>query len=336
MSLTSATIIFALLFFGPLLLHVIERNLELYFLVLGVAATVLCGGPYTEPAIKALSEPLPITAAVVGFALLFRHTREPLDRGFERLRERLPRPLLTAISIFVLGMVASAITAIVAALVLVEMIGLLRVNADAQAKVAVAGCFALGLGAALTPIGEPLSTLASHGLNLPFFGLFLILGPYVVPGVAVAAIAAGFWSRGEGQVQCVDRHIRETPRQALIKGAKVFVFIAGLVLVSEAFAPLASRYVGGLGKTALYWMNVVSAVLDNATLVALEVHGISAPRAREALLSLLISGGLLIPGNIPNIIVAGRLRITSARWARAALPIGLAMLVACFAALSLR
>ena len=133
----------------------------------------------------------------------------------------------------------------------------------------------------------------------------------------------------------MDRHVRETPRQALAQGVKVFAFIASLVLVSEAFAPLASRYVGALGKTALYWRNVVSAVLDNATLVALEVHGISVARAREALLSLLISGGLLIPGNIPNIIVAGRLRITSARWARAALPLGLAMLVACFIALNL-
>ena len=84
---------------------------------------------------------------------------------------------------------------------------------------AVAGCFALGLGAALTPIGEPLSTLASHGLNLPFFGLFLILGPYAVPGVAVAAIVAGFWSRG-AKARCspwiatsARRHVRRWHRE---------------------------------------------------------------------------------------------------------------------------
>lgn len=334
MSLAPAILIFLLLLFGPLLIHRIERNLELYFLVLGVAATFMGSGSYVKPAEAALTEPLPITAAVVVFALLFRYTRDPLDRVFVRLRRRLRRSLLTAISIFLLGLVSSLITAIVAALLLVEMLGLLRINEDARVKVAVAGCFAIGFGASLTPLGEPLSTLAASGLNLPFHGLFLVLGPYVIPGLVAFAALAGFWARGEYHAPSAERHVEETVGQAFVQGAKVFAFVAGLVLVSEAFEPLALRYVATLHRAVLYWVNIVSAVLDNATLVALEVRGLSVPQAREALISLLISGGLMIPGNIPNIIVAGRLRITNTRWAVIALPVGFVMLAVYFAVLN--
>ncbi len=335
MNLWSAITILVLLLFGPLLFHWVERNLETYFLVLGVGATLLAGGFRIELVREAASEPIPITAAAVLSALLFRYAREPLDRGFERLRRKFPRPIVAAVSIFGLAMLSSVITAIVAALVLVEIIGLLRLDADGRVKVAVAGCFAVGMGAALTPLGEPLSTLAAHALKLPFFGLFFLLGPYVIPAIAASATLAGVFARGEYQSAASERHVRETVGQAFVQGIKVFAFIAGLVLISDAFGPLASRYVGMLRKEVLFWANTVSAVLDNATLVALEVHDMSLGRAREAILSLLISGGLLIPGNIPNIIAAGLLRIRSGQWARIAIPIGLAMLGIYFAVLNL-
>jgi predicted cation transporter len=44
-----------------------------------------------------------------------------------------------------------------------------------------------------------------------------------------------------------------------------------------------------------------------------------------ALLGLLISGGMLIPGNIPNIISAGKLGITSSEWAKLGVPMGLVL-----------
>jgi predicted cation transporter len=53
-----------------------------------------------------------------------------------------------------------------------------------------------------------------------------------------------------------------------------------------------------MSNDLLFWANTVSAALDNATLVALEVHRMTLPRARDAILSLLVSGGMLIPGNI--------------------------------------
>lgn len=56
-------------------------------------------------------------------------------------------------------------------------------------------------------------------------------------------------------------------------------------------------------------------------------------RIRAALIALLLAGGMLVPGNIPNIIAAGRLGIKSRDWARAAVPLGAALLTAYFFAL---
>jgi predicted cation transporter len=115
----------------------------------------------------------------------------------------------------------------------------------------------------------------------------------------------------------------------------VFAFIAGLVLISSAYGPIANEYVSKMSNDLLFWANTVSAALDNATLVALEVHRMAIPRAREAILALLVSGGMLIPGNIPNIVSAGALRIGSGAWAKIGVPMGLVMLGIYFALIKL-
>jgi len=51
---------------------------------------------------------------------------------------------------------------------------------------------------------------------------------------------------------------------------------------------------------------------------------------RDILLGLLLAGGLLIPGNIPNIIAASKLNIGSKEWARFAVPVGLAAMTVTF------
>jgi predicted cation transporter len=127
--------------------------------------------------------------------------------------------------------------------------------------------------------------------------------------------------------------VRETPLDILFQGAKVFGFIAGLVLIGEAYASLARQVVPMLSDAALYWANTISALLDNATLMALEMHAVGPERARAIILALLISGGVLIPGNIPNVIAAGALNLRSGTWARIGIPIGLVLLGIYFAAL---
>jgi predicted cation transporter len=105
------------------------------------------------------------------------------------------------------------------------------------------------------------------------------------------------------------------------------------VLVSRGFTSLALVYVPLLSREALYWGNTISAVMDNATLVALEIHSMTPVRAREAIIALLVSGGMLIPGNIPNIIAAGALRVRATEWAKVGVPMGLVLLGIYFAVL---
>jgi predicted cation transporter len=326
-------ILLALLLFGPISLDLIEHNIEVYFLVLGIVATAIGEGFSVHLVKGALTEPIEISIAVLVAGFLFRWIGPKLDGAFERLRGRFSRAVLAAVSIFVIAMISSLITAIVAALVLVQVIGLLQIDNARRPGVTVAACFAIGMGAALTPIGEPLSTLAAYALKLSFLGLFDLLAPWVVPGVIVTAILAGYFARG-GYADAI-QIIREDQSTSLVvkQAIKVFAFVAGLVLISHAYAPIATKYVEMLSNDALFWANTVSAALDNATLVALEVHQMSLDRAREAIISLLISGGMLIPGNIPNIVSAGALKIGSATWARVGVPIGLVLLGIYFALL---
>ena len=81
----------------------------------------------------------------------------------------------------------------------------------------------------------------------------------------------------------------------------------------------------------LFWVNIISSVLDNATLAAAEISQAMNPETVKAILmGLLISGGMLIPGNIPNIISAGKLKITSSEWAKIGLPFGFVIMVVYF------
>jgi len=102
------------------------------------------------------------------------------------------------------------------------------------------------------------------------------------------------------------------------------VFIMALVLLGDGFKPIIFEYFIQIPSGILYWVNMVSAVLDNATLAAAEIGpALSELQIKSILMGLLIAGGMLIPGNIPNIISAGKLGITSKEWARLGLPLGL-------------
>ena len=104
-----------------------------------------------------------------------------------------------------------------------------------------------------------------------------------------------------------------------------------LIFLGEGFKPLILGYVTMIPGAGLYWINIISAVLDNATLAAAEIGpALSLQQVVGALMGLLIAGGMLIPGNIPNIIAACKLEITSAEWARTGIPLGLALMILFF------
>ncbi|MBI4396962.1 MAG: DUF1646 family protein, partial [Elusimicrobia bacterium] len=228
----------------------------------------------------------------------------------------------------------------VAALALVEIISGLPLSRDRRRFVAVLACYAIGLGAVLTPVGEPLSTIATAKLAKPpynagFFFLAELLWPWITAGIlllgALAARAAGGGTPAE---EALPDEPPDPVRTVFFRGGKVYVFVAALVLLGQGFSPIVDRYLIGLPKEFLYWVNMVSAVLDNATLAAAEVSPkMSLDQLRFLLVSLLISGGMLIPGNIPNIICANRLGLKSREWARAAVPLGAALMTLGFCSL---
>jgi predicted cation transporter len=86
------------------------------------------------------------------------------------------------------------------------------------------------------------------------------------------------------------------------------------------------KYFIQVPSQVLYWVNITSAILDNATLTAAEIGpALSQQQISAALMGLLIFGGCLIPGNIPNIISAGKLGITSSEYAKLGVPFGIVM-----------
>jgi predicted cation transporter len=100
--------------------------------------------------------------------------------------------------------------------------------------------------------------------------------------------------------------------------------------------PLVDIYIRQLPQGVLFWLNSISAVVDNATLTAAEIGpSLSIAQQRGVLMGLLISGGMLIPGNIPNIVAAQRLGISSREWARVGLVAGFPLMALCFGALYL-
>jgi predicted cation transporter len=101
--------------------------------------------------------------------------------------------------------------------------------------------------------------------------------------------------------------------------------------LGKGFKPIIDAYISKIPYQGLYWLNMISAILDNATLAAAEIGpSMGLLQIKSALLGLLIAGGMLIPGNIPNIICAGKLKIKSSEWAKFGVPLGLAVMAVCF------
>jgi len=116
--------------------------------------------------------------------------------------------------------------------------------------------------------------------------------------------------------------------EVFIRAAKVYIFVMALIFLGAGFKPLIDSYLLKLPSQILFWVNMVSAILDNATLAAAEIGpSLSTAQIKSALLGLLISGGMLIPGNIPNIIAAHALRIKSTEWAQLGVPLGVVIMI---------
>src|SRR5699024_4084736 len=97
-----------------------------------------------------------------------------------------------ALVVIVVGLISSVITAIIAAIVLVLIVSVLKLDRKSEIRLVILACFSIGMGAVLTPIGEPLSTITVSKLNADFFYLLKLLGSTVIPGVIGFGILAAF------------------------------------------------------------------------------------------------------------------------------------------------
>jgi predicted cation transporter len=56
----------------------------------------------------------------------------------------------------------------------------------------------------------------------------------------------------------------------------------------------------------------------------------TAAQVKGIIMGIVISGGMLIPGNIPNIIAANKLKISSRSWATSGAPFGFILMAGYF------
>ncbi len=384
--LSGLGLILVLVFVLPFAFKRVEHNLEVFLFVMGVAAAVISRTLNVELAVKALREPVLISGAVLASGLLFQLFHRSIRAGIRALLKVMSVAAFAFLLVVILGLASSFITAIIASLVLVEVVDVLQLKRKAEVSLVVVACFAIGLGAALTPVGEPLATIAVSKLGQDFWYLLRLVGPYVVPGIVALGAFAAYYLRGEHEIPrrrrrrqdqgpataaeptrggaaaggaaaggavaggaaasraaevAAERDTglheprrKETYRDVVVRALKVYLFVMALVLLGDGFRPVIDRFVIGLPSAALYWINMVSAILDNATLTAAEVSlKMSSLQLKSVLMGLLISGGMLIPGNIPNIISAGKLKVGSREWARLGVPLGIVLMGVYFAIL---
>ncbi len=342
--------IFFTVLFLPFFIRKVEHNLEVFLFVMGfiavsansllmdipqkaIEAALASGGAHSLPPIwtgalvvAALEDPLMITMAVLAAGFVFHYGRDKFKAGIAKLIDKMSLKLFFAFIVILLGMVASIITAIIAALLLVEVITVLQLDRKTETELTILTCFSIGLGAALTPVGEPLSTIVIvTKLQEDFFYLARNIGQYIIPSVIAFGIIAYFYA-GRSHVTrdtLSEDKVEEEVKEVFWRGLRVYIFVMALVLLGTGFAPLIEWYIIKLHPMVLFWVNTSSAILDNATLAAAEItKGMTQEQINAALMSLLFSGGMLIPGNIPNIIAAGKLHITSKEWAKFGVPIG--------------
>ncbi|NPV62372.1 MAG: DUF1646 family protein [Methanotrichaceae archaeon] len=344
---------------GPFMVRKIEHNLEAFLFVMGVLAVTISSF-YSDEALQALGytehqmeligwnmelimeaieEPIVkgIVPAVLVAGLIFHYGRSYAQKAMMSITKVVPLKIIVFLIVVVLGLSSSIITAIIASLLLVELMNCLPFDRQTKINLVIIACFSIGLGAVLTPVGEPLSTIAITKLqgepyNAGFFFLFNQLAIYIIPGcIAMGLLAMVF----TGKAKALECEITEEEdgglRDVVVRALKVYIFVMALLLLGGGMKVVIDKYLLGISPQIIYWVNMISAILDNATLTAAELSpAMDIVQIQAVLMGLLISGGMLIPGNIPNIISAGKLGISSKEWAKLGVPLGLVLMLVYF------
>jgi predicted cation transporter len=344
---------------GPFMVKKIEHNLEAFLFVMGVLAVTIAGfeskdvliamgynheqmaevGWNMKLVMEAIMEPVVkgIVPAVLVAGLIFQYGRATAQSAMASILDKVSIKVIVFLIVVILGLASSLITAIIAALLLVELVNCMPLDRNTKINVVIIACFSIGLGAVLTPLGEPLSTIAITKLqgapyHAGFFFLFNRLAVYILPGILAMGLLSVFFVGKKAVEKCAAAAEDEGGiKDVVIRAVKVYVFVMALLLLGGGMKIVIDKYLLTVPSTILFWVNMVSAILDNATLTAAELSpAMEINQIQAVLMGLLISGGMLIPGNIPNIISAGKLGITSKEWAKLGVPLGLVLMAAYF------
>ncbi|WP_238917661.1 DUF1646 family protein [Clostridium sp. YIM B02555] len=316
----------------PILSKQVESNLEFFLFTVGVLAAITSGSLSKELFINVFQNKFMyvITCVVLIGGFMFKAISTHVEAALNYILKYIPLKLFIFLLIVIIGLISSVITAIIAALLLIEIVSILPISRKNKINVDIVACFSIGMGAVLTPIGEPLSTTVISKLHESFWYLLEQFGVYIIPGILILGLIGASFGIQEKAHEDKEEEIiiEETNAAIIIRAFKILIFIIALELLGEGFKPIIDTYVINLHTGYLYWFNMSSAVLDNATLAAAEVSNkMSQLQIKAVLMGLLISGGMMIPGNIPNIITAGKFKIQSREWIKLGVPLGLIIML---------
>ncbi len=217
-------VIFIIVLVMPFLSEFVEKNLEMFLFVMGLSAALASGVLNSGLFVQAAQEPVKITLAVFIAGLLFKWFQANLEKSILSVSRRMPFRLFAALMVIFLGLISSVITAIIAALVLVLIISALRLDRTSEVRLTVLACFSIGLGAALTPIGEPLSTIAISKMKEDFFFLMDLVGPQIIIALVFFGIMAAIAVKppSSGKASFTKKPASENYEEIFVRALKIY------------------------------------------------------------------------------------------------------------------
>ncbi|MEF3279512.1 MAG: DUF1646 domain-containing protein [Elusimicrobiota bacterium] len=321
----------------PFSVKKVEEEIEAFLLIMGISAVSISNLWSKHLVLEALKEPLPITITVFVMGILLKIFRKKIIDFMDRIVDKYSHRLIVFITVFIIGLTSSITTAIISAILLSEFINILKFQKNYEIKLTVLGCFAIGFGAILTPVGEPLSTIIVSKLkgephNADFFYMFKKFWIWIIPFILIIShIASKDVNKYKEIKNTLSEKEIETYKTVVYRAFKVYIFVMALVFLGNGLKPFTERFITGLKPELLYWINIISAILDNATLASAQiVPTLTERQITFIVMGLIISGGMLIPGNIPNIICASKLNIKSKQWAKYGIGYGAPIMIVYF------
>jgi predicted cation transporter len=317
----------------PLVSRWVESHLELFLLAVGAVAVTISGGWSGEFIKSTLTYPVTVSFIVIVVSVIFNHYSNYIFRVLFVFFRALESCYSFALLILLLGLISSLVSVTVSALMLAEVLKVVNLERDTSVKITVFACYAIALGAILMPLAEPLGLIINNALSgaphhADFFFLLRHFFWWIFPAIVLLACAGGFAARNAGTT--LQMHIqedKESNSSMLRRTLHIYMFVAALHLISAGLRPLAQSTIVHLDGKVLFFANMVSVIIDNATLAAIEiVPTISLSDLTYMIIGLAAFGSMLVQGNLPNIVAAEKLGIKSREWASIAVPTGIMLM----------